>query len=613
MSSSNSKLTLVMVGATLCLLFLLLRASPPTAREKGVDARDSGSPEPSIEVPNIVDQQEERSSVDPGQQASRTSAGTDEAVESAIRECGAVDVEVRWFDNEVAAGIGVVLEHENGADPVVVETDLGGRARFVDVPKGRIAVRSDRGGVAAGRVEASKPLFLDLTVPRGHSIMVMVADSAGRPIPGAVVYTSIRPLVRVGVSVGITNEHGKLALRDLERDRLVAAFAEGFVRSDTYLPSESNEVAITLTEGGYEICGTVVDSELGEPVPGTRVTLGRRRWPRLGTGPDPALPGHFPVSVRTDARGEFRISGLPNLDLELDAAAGALVSLGRIPMTDCTLSTMRIELRHTETLIGKVRDSTGKPLPGALVTLTSDELRTNRQAFSDSEGQFEVSMLCPGAHSMVVEAAGGRRHTSKVIVPAFDAIDIVLSEEGRLSGMLLGADGAPLAQWGVESLRVQAGASGGSVATSKRLTTTDSTGRFGIQESEVIECKLAVTPPGERPTFPLVPQCDREGSFLVLRFDATSGSLGSASVVMRDDTGGVTHWNAQLEALETGWVASGTESDAGSILFRLLREGEYRLRFTNGLRVVAPNSFRVHQGDSVDLGTWSNASIEALR
>lgn len=222
-------------------------------------------------------------------------------------------------------------------------------------------------------------------------------------------------------------------------------------------------------------------------------------------------------------------------------------------------------------------------------------------------------MLCPGAHSMVVEAAGGRRHTSKVIVPAFDAIDIVLSEEGRLSGMLLGADGAPLAQWGVESLRVQAGASGGSVATSKRLTTTDSTGRFGIRgiRGDRVQARRHATwgaadvsaraPVRSRGEFPGAP---------IRRYFRVAW-IGIGRDARR-------YWGG--DPLER---ATGAGNGLGRVRHRvgrrihsipgLLREGEYRLRFTNGLRVVAPNSFRVHQGDSVDLGTWSNASIEALR
>lgn len=613
MSTSKSRSMLVAAAAALCLLFVALRALLPTVRERDVGAPDSGSAETSIAVPDVASLQQERSSVGSRQQASPASSEPGDGIELEVQKGGSVDVVARWFDDEIASEIGVVLEHENGADPVVAETDIGGRVRFVDVPPGRIAVRSDRGGVVTGKVETSKSLFLDLVVPRGNSITVTVVDSAGRPIPGAVVYASIRPLVRVGVPVGVTNELGKLALRDLERDRLIAAFAEGFVRSDTYLPSASNEISISLAEGGYEVCGTVVESESGEPVPGACVTLGRRRWPRLGTGPDPELPGHFPVTVRSNARGEFRISGVPYLDLELDAAAGALVSFERIPVTDCSLSAMRVELRHTEALIGVVRDSAGTPLSGALVTLTSDEHKTTRQAFSDSEGRFEVVRLHPGAHLLVVEAAGGRRHASAVTIPTVGAIDIVISEAGRLSGLLLGTDGSPLAQWAIESLRVQAGASGGAIATSKRLTTSDSAGRFGIQESDAIACALAVTPPGERPTFPLVPQCERQGNLLVLRFDATSGSLGSATVAMQDDIAGASPWIVQLEALETGWVASGTESGAGSVRFGLLRAGEYRLRFTNGLRVVAPDPFRVGPGDSVDLGTWTTSSIEALR
>src|SRR5579871_6771477 len=57
-------------------------------------------------------------------------------------------------------------------------------------------------------------------------------------------------------------------------------------------------------------------------------------------------------------------------------------------------------------LVGTVRDPLGAVLPGASLTVISQETGETRHVVSDAQGDFRIEAISPGVYSVHVEAAG---------------------------------------------------------------------------------------------------------------------------------------------------------------------------------------------------------------
>jgi hypothetical protein len=72
----------------------------------------------------------------------------------------------------------------------------------------------------------------------------------------------------------------------------------------------------------------------------------------------------------------------------------------------------------TGAISGKVLDPTGAVVPGASVSIESEETKTSRKVRSSSLGTFVVPLLAPGDYSVTIEADGFRRE----VLPAIHVI-----------------------------------------------------------------------------------------------------------------------------------------------------------------------------------------------
>src|SRR5262245_36985248 len=57
-------------------------------------------------------------------------------------------------------------------------------------------------------------------------------------------------------------------------------------------------------------------------------------------------------------------------------------------------------------LLGKVSDQTGAAIPGAKITVISDETALSRTVTTDSKGDYRVALLSAGRYSLKVESSG---------------------------------------------------------------------------------------------------------------------------------------------------------------------------------------------------------------
>ena len=60
----------------------------------------------------------------------------------------------------------------------------------------------------------------------------------------------------------------------------------------------------------------------------------------------------------------------------------------------------RASSQTTSSLVGRVADESGTPLPGALVEASSPALQGTGTALTDAQGRYRLSLLPPGAYTV---------------------------------------------------------------------------------------------------------------------------------------------------------------------------------------------------------------------
>ncbi|MCC6216403.1 MAG: carboxypeptidase regulatory-like domain-containing protein [Polyangiaceae bacterium] len=196
-------------------------------------------------------------------------------------------------------------------------TDEAGAVTIPDARGLRVRVRVEAPGYAARALWAeAAPARLAVELERGVAVEGRVTTLSGRrPLAGARV-----TLLGEGLrKVALTDDDGRYAFRDVAPGAVVvsashaglATFESSAVVERPTRDDRAFELpTIDLGEEG-EVEGEVVDAS-GRAVPGARVASG-------------AVPAYLPAGalppgvVATDARGRFRLRGLPAGDAELEA------------------------------------------------------------------------------------------------------------------------------------------------------------------------------------------------------------------------------------------------------------------------------------------------------
>jgi hypothetical protein len=192
----------------------------------------------------------------------------------------------------------------------------------------------------------------------------------------------------------------------------------------------------------------VVDAG-GRPVAGAEVTA--RPAPRATTHapyrprpPDPMRP-----PAVTDDDGRFRYAVPAGQALVLRARHRAHAEGVSASLVAARPIFVTIELGAGRELIGRVVDTTGRPVAGAQITDADRGGRPLHAARSDADGRFALPGIDARRRQVLLraEAGGARSRPVLAALPAaFDApIDIVLSDDLHIAGTVVDAAGEPVA------------------------------------------------------------------------------------------------------------------------------------------------------------------------
>lgn len=337
-------------------------------------------------------------------------------------------------------------------------TDAAGRFVFAGLDAGTYVLHAHAGSRAAG------PIRIDV-VAANHELIVrlhpgveltatVVSVVDGRPVPGA------RGTLAIGAGSELGGQLDATAGADgvlrfpaaaLGNYQLSAA-ADGFAPETRALTWNDRaglrwDVTVAL-EPGVVIAGRVIDDR-GAGVAGALVRARPPARARTQVAYRPRPPDVMRAPVATDRDGRFAFAVPTGQGLVLTASHPRYVSGESPPIVAAHAAEVTIELAAGRRLAGRVVDATGAPVAGAVVTDGPPGADPAHLAYTDPAGQFELTGLAPGRPRVAVfaEARGARALPVLVDLETIaDApVELVLDQTLALAGVVVAADGAPLA------------------------------------------------------------------------------------------------------------------------------------------------------------------------
>jgi hypothetical protein len=198
----------------------------------------------------------------------------------------------------------------------------------------------------------------------------------------------------ISSAAAVADKEGKFRILDLEIGKVYGLSArDGKVRTDTFTFTETTKpFEMKLPRADRWLSGAVTDDK-GAPLPGIRLIV---------NGSPSGL-----VQTVTDEKGRYRLDGLvaPVEEISLDAGSLGWVQFKYV----LTNHTRDFIIKSGDRFIsGVVKDSGGKPVPGANLSVRSEEQGTPLiHAVADADGKFRLDKLSGSTVTVSVYTRNG--------------------------------------------------------------------------------------------------------------------------------------------------------------------------------------------------------------
>ncbi len=239
-------------------------------------------------------------------------------------------------------------------------------------------------------------------------------------------------------------------------DYIVTAFKDGFVPRGIPLVLGPGMKKLRVREirllPGAPVFGMVVD-EKARPINGARITA---------EGPGSFLCG----PAVTDSEGRYRFPGIPAGKTRLHAWAEGLALETRTVRVGPPGAPVKVDFRLTPglSLVGRVQDGLGRPIPGAMVSLEKAwrggwlppeaGFTKDNPAVTDGKGRFRFRFLeKEGVYRLTAVAKGYLKKTLADVLPGKQDLVVTLSRGGGVRGRVLDFRGRPVPSFTVEGVR----------------------------------------------------------------------------------------------------------------------------------------------------------------
>jgi RNA polymerase sigma factor (sigma-70 family) len=277
----------------------------------------------------------------------------------------------------------------------------------------------------------------------GVRLTLHCRDDAGAPVVGAsVVPYRFDPLHRnpAGRQTALSDEAGDCVVQGLQPNSTLMILAS---HPRLASASDGKMIAVPATgtaedtlnfRAGRTLRGRVTDAGTSAPVGGARI----------------ATTWTFLKSVQTDADGRFELVGVVESDFALFVRAEGYAE-SQLSLT--TSDAYDVALRRGDRVVGRLVGPDGKPVAGALVSVTSHGAGGSDRALhtlSGADGLFAVPDLRHDQpHALTFLAAGLGRYLldfdpAKEEGGTIDVGDVLLPDARQIEGRVIGSDGAPV-------------------------------------------------------------------------------------------------------------------------------------------------------------------------
>ncbi|MHC5049725.1 MAG: carboxypeptidase regulatory-like domain-containing protein [Planctomycetota bacterium] len=289
-------------------------------------------------------------------------------------------------------------------------------------------------------VPAGRQAYRDITVHRGAAVAGRVADSAGRPVAGAMVNV----LGRMEDWV-VSGEEGEFTLYGVSTDggaRITATHGEYLTANADELRLRAGELfeglELVMRRGG-SVRGQVVTTE-NEPAEG--VTVGLKVIEAEAGASDILDP-------TTDAQGAFLISRVPPgryrvVVRDRSESSSQEVELGA---EGALVDDVLVVLSATAPIEGRVQDASGTPVRGAVVEAFSAGTASEpaRSTVTEKDGSFSLAGLPEGEYRVRSRLPiGGPQVASEPVAAGASDLVLELPAPGALAGTVVDTEGNPV-------------------------------------------------------------------------------------------------------------------------------------------------------------------------
>ncbi|MGK0220147.1 MAG: hypothetical protein ACI9HE_003655, partial [Planctomycetota bacterium] len=293
-------------------------------------------------------------------------------------------------------------------------------------------------------------------------VEVLVIDSLGQPIPGAVLALEtvdrnsagglLAHIQSRGSSKTTTNKLGRAILAVNQLDRLrVTARAEGFAigASSVFRVTESTpkaSVEIQITEGG-SVAGRLRDIH-GQPAEAIQLSIHLITWPgEYARGVTSVMQ-----QMKTDAEGAFLfphlVPGRHNLYIRAkgeDIERVPTQTLNVLVVDGVTTQVEFEDLAQSHVVVSGVVSCNDQPVRDARLSVISTD-NGNRSTKVDEAGQFQIILDRGGEYTFAIgsKALGGTA-IKKINVPTVASHHVELRFfTGAISGRVVDTNGKPV-------------------------------------------------------------------------------------------------------------------------------------------------------------------------
>jgi RNA polymerase sigma factor (sigma-70 family) len=393
-------------------------------------------------------------------------------------------IAMRHADGRAAAEVGVYLTSTSlPATGREAATDAGGSVIFPDLRPGPLTIKPDRGPATACTLVPGAN-DLELTLPLAIDIEGRVTDPDAKvAVPHATIFAVSREHHDRAQRLGQADGEGRFQLRSVPIGARLFARAAGWQPGDPGRANASSPQPLTLrlgarahslrgrvtrpdgTPSAHAMVAILVDEDSRKSIDGLRA---RKDGMARQRDVDAQL-------IRTDANGDYQSDEVPEGEalvfVRPTADQPPEVALVTATVAAGSQNRRDVVLAAGATVFGIVRDDAGRPFAGVPILAKwrgTDETRFEG-AFGDlvaavttvtaTDGSYRLTGLLAGDHEvrprttfdadLNMQRRGDAVSRLTVDGSEQHQLDFVVPRTGDQTVRLIGADGAPLAGWGI--------------------------------------------------------------------------------------------------------------------------------------------------------------------